>query len=631
MCGIVGVVGPGAADPALVRSLAECLVHRGPDGGDVWTAQERDGVEVGLGHRRLAVLGLGDVGQQPMHSVSGRYVVTYNGELYNHVALRERLQHEGRAPQWRGSSDTETLLAAIEAWGLEATLPELVGMFALAVWDRTAGELSLARDRLGEKPLTWTLQDGALWFASQPVALHRSPRVRADVDPDALAALLRYGAIHGGASLFRGHDRVGPGTLLQFRPGHDDRPRTSVWWSFDGIARDGTARHDDAKMDAAAAVTAVGAALDTSVRGQLLSDVPLGAFLSGGIDSSLVVASMRRVSETPVRTFTIGFRETSHDESRHAREIAAVLGTEHHELLLTDADAAALVPDLPHVYDEPFADSSQLPTLLVSRFARQHVTVALSGDGGDELFAGYLRYRDLERLAAVPRVVAAGAFVVHGALGIVTRDTTRRDLALDVLRGEASVVRRLLSANPRAERLVVGVDARAAERTHAAAWRATSGLGSRTERAMAFDTTRYLVDDILQKVDRAAMSVGLETRLPLLDHRLVELAWRLPSEVRLRDGGKWVLRELLARDVPRALFERPKRGFSVPIGQWLRGALRPWAEELLSRRALEDHGLLDAPQVRELWAAHARGRRELGSALWPVLMFQAWHAARARH
>jgi asparagine synthase (glutamine-hydrolysing) len=615
VCGIAGMLGRGASDPVVLAEMAGCLAHRGPDGEGVWT-DERS--EVGLAHRRLAVLGLGAAGGQPMASASGRFVITYNGEIYNHLELRAELEAAGRAPTWRGGSDTETLLAAIEAWGVRGALVRAVGMWAFAVWDRELDVLTLARDRIGEKPLSYARIGPVLAFASQPSALEHVPGFAAEIDRDALADLLRFAQIPGDRGIHVGVRKLPPGTLLEVRP---DEPLADpeVYWSFLGAARDGVA----APLDASDAelVDLVGSAVERSVSGQLLSDVPLGAFLSGGIDSSLVVATMQRVSSAPVRTFTIGFAEDGFDEAPHARAVAAHLGTDHTELLLSAEDALALIPDLASVYDEPFADSSQLPTLLVSRLARQQVTVALSGDGGDELFAGYTRYRTAERLARVPRGVGLAAAALYALIGQRRRSRLGRTVAA----GDWAIVRHLLSANPDGERLVIGADPAVAAARFRSGWDRTAGLGGLTERSMALDAERYLADDILHKVDRAAMSVSLETRVPLLDHRLIELAWRLPSHARTRAGqGKWVLRELLARDVPPALFERPKAGFGIPVGRWLAGPLRGWAEDLLSPTTLRSDGLLDVENVRRVWDDHVSGRWDAGHELWPILMFQAW-------
>ena len=602
--------------------MATCLERRGPDDEGIW-ADNRHGI--GLAHRRLAVLGLGAAGAQPMVSDSGRYVIVYNGEIYNHLELRRRIDGGLAGRTWRGGSDTETLLAAIESWGLHRAVEQAVGMFALALWDREERTLALARDRLGEKPLTYAWVGGTFVFASQPAALERVPGFGPAIDRHALAGLLRFAVVPDGASIYEGVRKLPPGTVLTLREGDVDRPAPEPYWSFADMARRGLA--SPLEGDDAEHLRAVDAAITDAVRGQLLAEVPVGAFLSGGIDSSLIVATMQRLSRQPVRTFTIGFEEDGFDESGHARAVARHLGTDHTEMILSARQALDLIPRLPGAYDEPFADSSQIPTLLVSQLAREQVTVALSGDGGDEVFAGYTRYAQAERLARLPRLVGHGAALVFGLLG----QPRRRSLGRDVTRGEWAIVRRLLSHNPHAERFVLGVEERDADDAFQHAWAATERLGSLTRRFMALDTVRYLNDDILHKVDRAAMAVSLETRVPLLDHRVVELAWRLPERSLHRDGaGKWVLRELLARDVPRDLFERPKAGFGIPVGRWLRGELRPWAEDLLSASQMRADGLLDADRVHRIWNEHTSGRWDAGAELWPILMFQAWYAERRR-
>jgi asparagine synthase (glutamine-hydrolysing) len=620
MCGIAGVVGASSPDAAALAAMASCLEHRGPDGGGIWA----DG-PVGLAHRRLAVIDPSDSGAQPMHSASGRFTITYNGELYNHRELRRDLEGSGRAPRWRGASDTETLLACVESWGLDEFLQRSVGMFAFALWDREQRRVTLVRDRMGEKPLSWTVDGGALWFASQPSALRRRRGAPPSIDREALADLLRHAHIPGTRTIHHGVHKVAPGTLVEFTIGPHGRvearpPRT--WWSLADVAR--AARDRPLVGDDRELIDRIGATVTDAVRGQMLSDVPLGAFLSGGIDSSLVVATMQMLSPTPVRTFTIGFAERRYDESLHARAVASHLGTAHTELIVTPDAAREVIPELPHIYDEPFADASQLPTLLVSRLARGSVTVSLSGDGGDELFAGYTRYRRVEQMMRTPRTIALLAGGLFGLLGRPHDRTASLARGVDA----PTTVRHLLSANPDADELVLHADPGANLARFLADWERTEGLGDVAERFRAFDAMHSLPDDILHKVDRAAMAVSLETRVPLLDHRVVEMAWRLPPRLVVRDGvGKWVLRELLARHLPRDLFERPKSGFAVPIGSWLRGPLRTWAEDLLASDAIIREGLLDATRVRRLWVAHLTGRRDHWSALWPILMFRSWSDA----
>ena len=618
MCGIAGVLGPAGADRDLLTRMAGRLAHRGPDAQGLFSE-----APIGLAHRRLAVLGLGEAGAQPMTSASGRYVVVYNGEIYNHLELRDELALTGHAPTWRGGSDTETLLAGIEAWGLRSLLGRSIGMFAIALWDRHERRLTLTRDRLGEKPLSFAHHGPDLLFASQPSALREMRGFRPTIDPDALTDLLRYGQVPGARTIHHEVRTLPPGTLLEVTVGPSGRV-TSVgtpepWWSFLDVARAGI-RSPLTGSDTAL-TDMVETAVSDAVRSQLISDVPLGAFLSGGIDSSLVVAMMRRLTTQPVRTFTIGFSEQRFDESPFARAVARHLGTDHTELIVSPADALATIPELPRHYDEPFADASQLPTLLVSRLARGSVTVSLSGDGGDELFGGYSRYARAERYTRVPRPIALAAMLVLHSAG----QTRKASAAAALGRGPEVAVRRLISANPAADAFVLGADASESASRFRSAWNATEGLGVLTERFMALDTTGYLPDDILHKVDRAAMAVSLETRVPLLDHRIVALAWRLPLHLKVRDGvGKWVLREVLARHVPRDLFERPKSGFGIPLGEWLRGPLRTWADRLLAPDLLIEDGLLDHIRVGRLWQQHLQRRWDAGYDLWPILMFQAW-------
>ena len=621
MCGIAGAWAPGGIDPQTLEAMGACVAHRGPDSSGSWH-DSRSGIA--LAHRRLSVLDLSDAGTQPMHSASGRFVLVLNGECYDHLELRDALHSAGHAPGWRGTSDTETILAGFEAWGVEDTLGRMTGMFALAVVDREHGRLTLARDRLGEKPLVYAEHVGVsgptLLFASQPAALLAFPRFAPEVDREALALFLRHGSVPGARTIRAGIHELPPGHLLEVRaPGRLDRPR--AWWSFLDVARAGVA--DPLDVSDEEAVDLVEAALTASVARQTIADVPLGALLSGGIDSSTIVALLRTASKAPPRTFTIGSTETDHDESDFARRVAAHLGTDHTELRLTPEDALALIPDLVTVHDEPFADQSQLPTLLVSRLARAHVTVALSGDGGDELFGGYERYSRAERLLRAPALLRRSVGVGLALVGDHSGRSASIGRALRA--GDAGLVRLLSSLNPLADGLVLGVDREHGAREAAAAWRGTAGLGSLRARMMALDTLHYLPDDILHKVDRAAMSVALETRVPLLDHHVVALAWRLPARLRSRAyPGKFVLRELLARHLPRELFERPKAGFTVPVGRWLRGPLRGWAEELLSHERLARDGLLDVARIRRVWAGHLAGGRDAQHQLWPVLMFQAW-------
>jgi asparagine synthase (glutamine-hydrolysing) len=635
MCGITGFWHPGTP-PRVLDAMVGALEHRGPDSRGTW----HDGTSgVGLGHARLAVVDLTREGAQPMHSHCGRYVITFNGEIYNHLELREAL---GALP-WRGHSDTETLLALFTRHGVQRTLPLLVGMFAFAVWDREARSLTLARDRFGEKPLYYgALEGGAFVFGSELKALRSHPRWRGEVDREALTLLLRHNCIPAPWSIHRDVRKLEPAAWLTLHA--DGRRSRGLYWDVAEVARGGV--RAPLQLSDADATDRLEALLSQAVRGQMLSDVPLGAFLSGGVDSSTIVALMRRHSTQPVRTFSIGVEAAGFDEAQHAAAVARHLGTAHTELYVTAADALAVVPRLPTLYDEPFADSSQIPTFLVAQLARRHVTVALSGDGGDELLAGYNRHllaaRYWKPLARVPlalrRGLARGALAVPPAAwdGIARAFGRRSGNTGDKLHKPGSSV--LPAASPQAmyraltshwsdpAAVVLGGGEPASDDA-----RLDALCGSAVERMCLADQLGYLSDDILVKVDRAAMGVSLETRVPLLDHRMVEFAWRLPLHQKIRGGEtKWLLRRVLDRHVPRRLIERPKQGFAVPLAQWLRGPLREWAETLLATPRLTREGYFDAAAVRRKWDEHVSGRRNWQHHLWDVLMFQAWLEASAQ-
>lgn len=637
MCGIAGCLERAAATGedelrARARAMSSALAHRGPDDDGAWADA---GVGVALGFRRLAILDLTSAGAQPMTSADGRYVLVFNGEVYNHHDLRRELPDQ----PYRGHADTEVMLAAFVHWGVREATRRFNGMFAFAVWDRHQQVLTLGRDRLGEKPLYYGEQGGAVLFASELKALREHPAHDPSLDRDALALFLRHGYVPAPYSAYRGVEKLLPGHLVEVRRSGIGTP--TPYWSAREAAERGLA---DPLPGAAEAEEQVHALLRDSVRLRLEADVPLGAFLSGGIDSSLVVALMQEQRSDPVRTFTIGFAEQGYDEAPHARAVAQHLGTAHTELYVTPAEAQAVIPSLPRTYDEPFADSSQIPTCLVSSLARHDVTVSLSGDGGDELFGGYGRYVLLEQLwARLGRVPAPVRVALSRALRRVPTgswDTLLRGLGpvlparltrthpgdsvhkLAAAFGHASpeqVYLQLVSlwADPAA--MVLGAVEPATPLTR-------GGIdASPSLRAMQLDAVTYLPDDILAKVDRAAMAVSLETRVPLLDHRLYELAWRLPDSARLSGGeGKRLLRRVLHGYVPPALVERPKMGFGVPIGDWLRGPLRPWAEDLLDEGRLRDQGLLDPGPVRAAWDSHVRGTADEKYRLWSVLMLQAW-------
>ena len=628
MCGIVGCLHPGEGADALtaqVARMADTLVHRGPDGGDVW-ANETEGIA--LGFRRLAVVDLSPTGMQPMASHSGRYTVVFNGEIYNHGELREQLS----GVAWRGSSDTETLLATFDRWGVVGALPRLVGMFAIAVWDHQQRTLTLARDRIGEKPMFYGVHRGVLLFGSELKALRAHPAFDGEVDGAALAAYLYASFVPAPQSIWRHTHKLPPGHHLTVGPGHlvgGTLPTPQAYWSLHEHARRPSAN----PMGDAEIIDRVDAVLRQAVSGQMVADVPLGAFLSGGIDSSLIVALMQALSSTPVSTFTIGIPgDAGLDESAYAARVAAHLGTRHHALQVTPSAAQAVIPMLGTMYDEPFADASQIPTHLVAALARQHVTVGLSGDGGDEVFGGYRRYllapTVARRTRHVPQLAARAGRASITGVPVRLWDRARPGLGarahrlagLVPNRGVEDVYRRVFGTTTGLG-LVPGHRMDPASVFHAL----PDGPGDAVDRMMYRDSLTYLPDDICAKVDRAAMAVSLETRMPYVDHRVVELAWSLPQRALLRDGTtKWALRQVLARYVPPGLTERPKAGFGLPLAAWLREPLREWADDTLALGTVRAQGYLDAAAVQRLWAAHRSGRRDHTNVLWNVLMFQSW-------
>jgi asparagine synthase (glutamine-hydrolysing) len=633
MCGFAGFVGFGrlgdqAADE-VARRMGSAVAHRGPDDAGIWCDAE---AQVALSHRRLAIIDLSAAGHQPMVSGSGRYVLAYNGEIYNHEDLRARLGTQS----WRGHSDTETLLAAFEAWGIVEGLKHAVGMFAIAVWDRELGVLILARDRAGEKPLYYGIHHGVLLFGSELKALRAHPAFEAEIDRDALALQMFHNYIPAPRSIYRGIRKLPAGSFLQISRGQlaGELPTPSPYWTWPRGA-------DASIQDETEAVDGLDAVLRGAVARQMMSDVPLGAFLSGGIDSTTVVAMMQSQSSLPVRTFTIGFHEAGYDEAEHAKAVARHLGTQHTELYVTADEAMAVIPQLPHFYDEPFSDSSQIPTFLLARMTRQHVTVSLSGDGADELFGGYSRYTRIARawssinripqrarrfsaamIRSLPVPVWNGlAYPARPLMPVRGRNVGHKAHKLAELFDQQDRMHFYNRFNchwPFPERVVVG----------GGEWKsgdpATGGLAYEQEMMLA-DSLAYLPDDILVKVDRAAMASSLETRVPFLDPAVIAFAARVPQRMKIRDGhGKWILRQVLDRYVPRQLVERPKMGFGVPIDTWLRGPLREWAESLLDEGRLRSEGYFHPAPIRQAWAEHQSGRRNRHYELWDVLMFQLW-------
>lgn len=646
MCGIAGYVGGAwltSADSVeqQLAVMADALTPRGPDSAGYWSDPEQT---IALAHRRLAIIEPSETGHQPMMSASGRYVISFNGEVYNHLDLRKRLSNGGSNKiTWRGRSDTETLIAGIETWGLSETLKKSVGMYAFALWDREEQILYLVRDRIGEKPLYYGYQRGVFLFGSELKALKMHPAFEGEVDRDAITLQLRHSYIPTPYSIYKGIKKLPPGTFIKLLVSNGRlsgiEPEPVSYWSLGDAINDGINNpFDGSETDA---VDALDGLLSASVRQQMVADVPLGAFLSSGVDSSTIVALMQSQSSLPAKTFTIGFKEDGYNEAVHAKAVAAHLGTDHTELYVSPEQALDVIPRLPMLYDEPFSDSSQIPTFLVSQMTRQHVTVSLSGDGGDELFGGYNRYQmtsglwskigrlplPLRHLAAkglrtlapeqwnqiskwIPGAARYADFggKIHKGAGVLASQTSD-ELYLN-----------LITHWPDPSSLVINGIEPPTQITQPQFL-----LNGIVEQMMALDSVSYLTDDILCKIDRAAMGVSLETRVPFLDHHIVEFAWRLPLSMKIRDGqGKWILRQVLNKYVPKELIKRPKMGFGVPIDSWLRGPLRDWAEDLLDGSRLRKEGYFCPEPIRQKWTEHLSGKRNWQYHLWDVLMFQAW-------
>ena len=647
MCGIAGFWTRTASEhdtaQATLSRMTDSVAHRGPDDAGAWFDPAAG---VALGHRRLAIVDLSEHGRQPMVSECGRFVMTFNGEIYNCRELRDALEAEGRAPAWRGHSDTEILLAAFVAWGVERTLERAVGMFALALWNRQSRVMTLARDRVGEKPLYYARVGDGIVFASELKALRAYPGFDARaIDRDALCLYLRYACVPAPHTIYENVRKLPAGSYVQLElPEIWPAPRR--YWTLAKVIGRGRDYPFEGSPDAA--VDELDRLLRDAVHGQMMADAPLGAFLSGGVDSSAIVALMQAQSAKPVRTFTVGFDDATYDEAVHAKAVARHLGTEHTEIVVTAARALELVPKLPTIYDEPFADASQIPTYVVAQTTREHVKVALSGDGGDELFGGYTRYfltpRLWSRLRRVPsgmrkRIASAlyslrpdhadqFAALFQGAWSPGARDGTRIGERLHKLanvmgaQSRTDLYRLLLSSVHHPERLALSGRELPTRVDTPEAWSVDLEFA---EQVMAVDALTYLPDDILAKVDRAAMAVSLETRMPFLDHRVVGFVWSLPLSMRIpEDKPKWLLRQLLYRYVPREIIDRPKQGFCAPVGEWLRGSLRDWAQALLDPARLRDEGFLDATRVDRMWQQHLSGRMNWQHPLWTVLMFQAW-------
>ncbi|MFW8565962.1 asparagine synthase (glutamine-hydrolyzing) [Orrella sp. 11846] len=656
MCGLTGfLIKPAQwSDQSLghLHQMAQTMFRRGPDDQGIWLDPNAG---IALAHRRLAVLDLSDAGKQPMISNSGQYVLALNGEIYNHLELRQTLEslQNGSAidPQsWRGHSDTETVLAAFDVWGIEATLQKLVGMFAMVIWDRQAQSLTLTRDRLGEKPLYYGWVGNALVFGSELKPIKAFPSFNNELERQALTLYMRHNYIPAPWSIYQNIWKLAPGCLVQFDQRTALQPSTGQgnvlpYWSLKDVAQRGLSKpFTGTQEDAADELERL---IRQSLRGQMIADVPLGAFLSGGYDSSTVTALMQSLSESPVKTFTIGFEQAQYNEAQHAKAVAQHLGTDHTEWYLTPQDALNVIPSLPELYDEPFADSSQIPTHLVCQLAKRHVTVALSGDAGDELFGGYNRYfwanaiwNKLNRWPKSARHLLASSLTglapntwdkLFETFKFATPKRLRFNNPGDRLHKASSVLRathpeavylKLISHWDDPEALVIHGQEPLTPITNPQDWLDCPDFA---QRMMYLDACTYLPDDILVKVDRAAMGVSLETRTPFLDHRIVEFAWQLPLSYKMQgSSGKKVLRDVLYRHVPQSLVERPKMGFGVPIDTWLRGPLKEWAQDLLSSDKLRSEGYLNPEPIEQKWREHLSGSRNWAYHLWDILMFQAW-------
>ncbi|MDZ8184586.1 MAG: asparagine synthase (glutamine-hydrolyzing) [Nostoc sp. ChiSLP02] len=621
------------------EKMSKTLLHRGPDDGGIWTDVE---VGIGLGHRRLSIVDLSPEGHQPMMSANGRYVLIFNGEIYNFLELRRELTQLGH--HFRGHSDTEIMLASFSEWGLDRAIRRFNGMFAFALWDRQERILHLGRDRLGEKPLYYGWQGSTFLFSSELKALKVHPNFQAEINREALTLLLRYCYVPAPYSIYQGIYKLPPGTLLSWN-GVDAHPDPVPYWSAREVAELGIA--EPFMGSESEAIIQLEALLKEAVALRMVADVPLGAFLSGGIDSSTIVALMQAQSSQPVKTFTIGFNEEAYNEAKHAKAVAQHLGTHHTELYVNPKQALEVIPKLPTLYDEPFSDVSQIPTFLVSQLAKQQVTVSLSGDGGDELFAGYNRYllgrKIWQAIGWIPTTLRQNS---ARALTSVSAQSWNRSFAnvnaflptnikqpqfgnklhtfseIMALPNPKAIYTKLVSHWEDPTALVIDSLEPPTTLSDSQNW---VHIPDFTQCMMYLDTVTYLPDDILVKVDRASMGVSLEGRIPFLDHRLVEFAWRLPLSMKIRNGqGKWLLRQVLYKYVPPSLIERPKVGFGVPIDNWLRGPLRDWAEELLNETRLKNEGFFNPKPIRQKWEEHLCGAASCEYRLWDVLMFQAW-------
>jgi len=639
MCGITGfwqkdVFEHGDALRARLCLMTDSIANRGPDSAGYWFSEDE---KVAFGHRRLSIVDVSEAGHQPMLSPSNRFIMIFNGQVYNAATLRQDLTLKGFT--FRGHSDTEVILAAFEAWGVEASLKRFIGMFAIALYDTQEKLLYLIRDRIGVKPLYYTLTNGVLLFGSQVKTFLRHPRFEPQINREALAEYLTYNVLPGGMSIYQGVQQVQPGTFLCFN--QDFSFKTHTYWSLLDSYEE--AQKNPFQGSDEEAISQGESLIQEAVGFRMVSDVPLGAFLSGGIDSSLVVALMQKQSSQPVKTFTIGFHEDSFNEAKYAKEVAKHLGTDHHELYLTAKDALDVIPKLPEFYDEPFADSSQIPTCLVSHFARQHVTVALSGDGGDEFFAGYTRYLFTEKIL---KLITPLPLPLRRMMAVMLQKLAKPSLTkpFEKILGQTHLFDKLQKASDLLKlekpfdvyhQILCGwflKEARDLTGFYPTSHHRYKDFFEKYNMLSAMqicDSMGYLTDDIMTKVDRASMAVSLEAREPLLDHSVISFAYSLPPSMKIREGkGKWLLRQILKRHVPENLFERPKQGFGIPLHNWLRHELKEWAEDLLSETMLKKSGFGNTTLIHQKWQEHKNGKRNWQAQLWGVLMYQAWSDAK---
>ncbi len=638
MCGITGFVDSEIRHPELIlKRMTDTIIHRGPDDEGLWFDRTTG---VGLGHRRLSIIDLSPAGHQPMLSVSGRYVIVFNGEIYNYHAIRKELEGLG-SRRWLGHSDTEVILAAFEEWGIDKAVKRFVGMFAIALWDRDESILYLIRDRIGEKPLYYGWSSGVFLFGSELKSLRLHPAWRGEIDRDVLGLYFRNNYVPAPFSIYRNILKLSPGAYLRLKLKEISAgvlPEPIQYWSLLEVAEDGI-RNPFAGTDEEA-ISELGNYLKEAVCGQMISDVPIGAFLSGGVDSSAIAALMQLQSPRPIRTFTMGFHDIAYNEANDANAVAKHLGTNHTEAYVTPDECMSVIPQLPILYDEPFADSSQIPTYLLCKLARQNVTVSLSGDGGDEVFLGYNRHVQLMRLQRIFQIIP---YPLRKAISLILNNMPASLIELVLRRKKhgmlADQVQKIADIITRSNpvemyqiltkfwnypsELVLGACEKQSLLTDRLTW---PDFSNALHTIMYVEQMTSLPDDMLVKVDRAAMGNSLETRVPFLDHRLVEFSWRLPLSMKYRDGlSKWILRQILYKYVPCSLIERPKSGFSIPIDVWLRGPLREWAESLLDKSRLVNEGYLDETMVRTKWLEHIEGKKKWQQHLWAVLMFLAWN------